>query len=107
MAILPSLAVAVPAAPAHSSLSPAGHRLRVRGRTSPALFRQPLHERPHLLQFMEAEGPAQVRGRGGSRGGAAPAHGGHHAERRVRARWPRHPDSAHRLLLLRVTASAG
>lgn len=92
--------------------SPAGHRLGVRGRAAPALLRQPLPERPHLLRLLEAagagraRGPAPVRGGGGGRG-PAPARGGDHAERRVRARGPRRPDSAHRLLVLRVTGPAG
>lgn len=81
---------------------PPGHRLRVRGRASTALLRQPLPERPHLLQLLEAEGPAQVRGGGRGRG-PAPARRGHHAERRVRAPRPRRPDPAGRLLLLRVS----
>nr|KAF6347351.1 sidekick cell adhesion molecule 1 [Pipistrellus kuhlii] len=83
-----------------------GHGLGVGGHARPALLREPLPERPLLLQLLEAPGagraggPAAVRGGGGRRGAAA--HGGHHPERRVRARGPRRPDPAHRLLLLRV-----
>ena len=106
-----SSAPAPPGRLADASLSirlSAGHRVRVRGRAPPALLRQPLPERPHLLQLVEAArgcGPAQVRGGGGGRGRAGPARGGHHAERRVRARRPRRPDSAHRLLVLRVSGA--
>lgn len=87
-----------------------GLGLGLRGSPAQALLRQPLHERPHLLQLLEAASPCcsttQIRGGGRGRIGPTPAHGHHHAERgwSLHTSWPWSPGPPHRLLLLRVTS---